>query len=323
MLCNRRSSIIKKLKTLMVAMSGVAIVAGSPTNGVAEPQSATNAWSIGIAIGPSPLQLKERRAPSNPILTHRDIQTPPTEFVADPFLVQEGDRWLIFFELFNATSKRGEIGVAESSDLKTWRFLKVILAEPFHLSYPYVLKEGGEYYMIPESKQGKAIRLYRATNFPLEWEFDRVLVEGEFVDPSLVFFNGRWWLFAGHNGYSMSLFFADSLKGPWTKHPQSPIYRENPGVARPAGRPVVVDGTLIRFVQDNTEGYGKKVQGMIIDEISPTTFREHASPSPLVFKAHGDHWARNGMHHVSPVRVSDKDWIAAIDGSGDSAPERR
>lgn len=287
----------------------------------ADPSRAPNAWSIGLATGETPARLKERSEPPNPAFTHRDIASPPTSFVADPFLIKEEDRWNLFFELFNTESNRGEIGVAESLDLKRWRFLRVILAEPFHLSYPFVFKENGTYYMIPESKEADAIRLYRATRYPLEWEFHKVLIEGAFVDPSPVFFNGRWWLFAGHDGYALSLFYADTFQGPWVKHPQSPIYRDNPTLARPAGRPVVVDGNLMRFVQDNQGGYGKRVRVMVVDEITPESFKERLeSPSPL-FTAHGTHWARNGMHHVAPLQGEDGEWIAAIDGSGDGEPD--
>lgn len=318
-----QSSLLKsKSHSLLSAVLSTVVALSLSNETKADTESSPNAWSIGVATGSSPLRLTERRSPLNPVFTHRDIATPPTSFVADPFLVRDGERWNLFFELFNTESKRGELGVAESADLLHWRFLKVILAEPFHLSYPYVLKYKGSYFMIPESKEGKAIRLYRATRYPLEWEFEKVLVEGEYVDPSPVFFNGRWWLFAGHDGYSTSLFYADDLKGPWTKHPQSPIYQNNPSMARPGGRSVVVDGQLIRFVQDNPDGYGKGVRAMVVDEISPTTFKEHPATTSSLFKAHGQHWARNGMHHVAPVEVAKGEWVATIDGSGDGKSDR-
>lgn len=319
---SERQVCLRRIVAAFLIATRVSFVCGTETGRAhADTPDPLNGWSVGLATGSDPLSLKERSSPTNPILTRRDIPAPPTSFVADPFLVQDGERWNIFFELFNTESNRGELGVAESSDLKSWKFRKVVLAEPFHLSYPYVLKDQGEYYMIPESRQGKAIRLYRAKRYPLEWEFERTLIEGEFVDPSPVFYNGRWWLFAGHDDYSLSLFYADSLKGPWTKHPLSPIYRQNPSMSRPGGRPVVVDGTLIRFAQDNQEGYGNGVRAMIVDEITPTSFKERSAPNSPLFKAHGHHWARNGIHHVSPVQLSDTEWIAAIDGSGDGEPQ--
>jgi len=274
-------------------------------------------WSIGIAQGPDPLHLQEREVPSNPILTWRSFRRPDTAFVADPFLVREEGVWHLFFELFNTTSGRGEIGVATSRDLSFWQFKGVVLAEPFHLSYPFVLKSGDAYFMMPESRASHSIRLYRATSFPFQWKLEKVLIEGDYSDPSPVFFQGRWWIFACKAPYSLALFYADSLYGPWHEHPMSPMYKDDPSKSRPGGRPVVFDGTLIRYVQDNTEGYGRQVRALVIDTLTPTEFHEHPAERDPFFTPHGYTWARSGMHHVAPVRLDDGSWVASIDGNGD------
>ena len=295
------------------------------SRGIAKPVASTpqgaNLWSIGIATGPSPLQLQERLNPPNPIFSWRSFKKPDAAFVADPFLVRERDQWFVFFELFNLASGRGEIAVARSADLHTWTFDGVVLAEPFHLSYPFVFKEGDSYYMVPESRAAQEVRLYKARSFPKEWVLDTTLVRGNFSDSSPVYFYNRWWMFTCESPYSLKLFFADSLKGPWTSHPSNPIYVDDPSKSRPAGRPVVVDGKIARFVQDNRGGYGKRVRVMIVDDISPTTFREHEAEQSPLFEAHGKHWSRNGMHHVSPIQLRDKEWVAAVDGSGDGWKE--
>ena len=274
-------------------------------------------WSIGIAHGNDPLHLVERTHPSNPVLTWRSFRKPDAAFVADPFLVREQGTWHLFFELFNTTSGRGEIGVASSQDLSTWQFTEVVLAEPFHLSYPFVFKSGDSYFMMPESRASHSIRLYRATSFPQKWKLEKVLIEGNYSDPSPVFFQGRWWLFACKAPYALSLFYADSLYGPWHEHPMSPMYKDDPSKSRPGGRPVVSEGRLIRYVQNNTEGYGRKVRAMVVDTLTPTEFLEHPAERDPFFAPHGDHWARSGMHHVAPVRLDDGSWVASIDGRGD------
>ena len=274
-------------------------------------------WSIGIAHGTDPLHLVERNYPPNPVVTWRSFTKPDAAFVADPFLVREQGKWLLFFELFSTTSGRGEIGVASSQDLSTWQFKEVVLAEPFHLSYPFVFKSGDSYFMMPESRASGSIRLYRATSFPLKWKLEKVLIEGNYSDPSPVFFQGRWWLFACKAPYALSLFYADSLYGPWHEHPMSPMYHEDRSRSRPAGRPVIMEGRVIRYVQDNTEGYGRKVRAMVIDTLTPSEFLEHPAERDPFFAPHGDHWARSGMHHVAPVRLDDGSWVASIDGSGD------
>lgn len=284
------------------------------------PNSNAKLWSIGIAEGGAPLELSERRSPANPVFTWRDIRHPDVAFVADPFLVKRDSTWHLFFELFNTTSGRGELGVASSTNLSSWKFEGVVLAEPFHLSYPFVFEHAGSYFMIPESRAARGIRLYRATRFPLTWTFERELIAGDYSDPSPVFFQGRWWIFACKAPYSLAMFYADDLRGPWHEHSKSPFYPDDNGRARPGGRPVVVNGELIRFVQDNREGYGKKVRAMVVDTLSPSEFSEHPIERDPLFAPHGTHWARNGMHHVSPVQLENETWVAAIDGNGDGRP---
>lgn len=274
-------------------------------------------WSIGLASGPDPLHLVESVSSLNPVFTWHQINQPTTAFVADPFVIREGNRWQLFFELFNTTSERGEIGFAESEDLVSWRYKGVVLAEPFHLSYPFVFEHNGEHYMIPETRGAKGIRLYKARRYPRSWKLERTLIAGEYTDASPVFYQGRWWIFACLSPYSLAIFSADNIRGPWRAHPGNPFYPDDKSRARPGGRPVVVDGKLIRFVQDNREGYGKRVRAMVVDTLTSTEFQEHvADPDPL-FGPHGEHWAWNGMHHVAPVQLSSGSWVAAIDGNGD------
>jgi hypothetical protein len=267
--------------------------------------------------------------------------------VADPFLVQEGDRYYLFFEYMNTASSRGEIGVAESSNGYDWRFTGVALTEPFHLSYPYVFKHNGAYYMIPESRAANGVRLYRAKEFPLRWELQQTLFEGPYADPSIVYHANRWWIFAEKRSYTLSLWSADTLEGKWSEHPKSPLYVEDKSRGRPGGRiidlgagentkndpfemvfragigrhttkadRIRVAPRLIRFSQDNVGGYGKRVRAFQITKLSPDSFKEQVlNPDPLL-EPGGTAWRFNGMHHLSPVRRKGGGWIAAVDGNG-------
>ncbi len=76
----------------------------------------------------------------------------------------------MFFEVLNRDCRKGEIGYAASKDGLSWTYQHIVLAEPFHLSYPYVFEWENNYYMIPEANSTESIRLYRATNFPRQWE---------------------------------------------------------------------------------------------------------------------------------------------------------
>ena len=59
--------------------------------------------------------------------------------------------WNLFFEVYNNDTKQGDLAVATSKNTWIWDYQKVIIDEPFHLSYPYVFKADDEYYLIPES----------------------------------------------------------------------------------------------------------------------------------------------------------------------------
>lgn len=278
-------------------------------------------WSVGIVEGTTPLSMRELPSFPNPRLTAKNLPQPPSSFVADPFLVQERGVFYLFFELFNIESQRGEIGVASSSDGYSWRYLGVVLRETFHLSYPYVFQHRGRYFMIPESRAGGEVRLYRAKNFPLTWEFDTTLFEGSYADSSIVYHDKRWWIFSERQAYTLTIWHSPTLQGPWEQHPVSPLYAEDRSRTRPGGRIVEVGGKLIRFSQDNVGGYGKRVRAFEIVELTQTSFRERpVAPDPL-FGPTGNAWRFNGMHHVAPLRLDDGRWIAAVDGNGIPEPD--
>ena len=275
-------------------------------------------WSIGIYVGESPFNLRPAEGIVNPVLTRSDVSDIPASFVADPFMIRAGDLWHMFFEAKHAVARKGEIGLAVSSNGFDWQYEQIVLAEPFHLSYPYVFECDGEYYMIPETLDAKQIRLYRATCFPYGWTHLTDLVEGNFADPSIFWAAGNWWMFAcpspfEHN--SLRLFLADSLTGPWREHPRSPLIEGNPHIARPAGRVIAYNDSLIRFAQDCYPRYGTQVRAFEILELTSTSYREQeceGSPSLIP----GDSaWNKEGMHHIDPHLNSDGKWMACVDGN--------
>src|SRR6266436_5727006 len=135
-------------------------------------------WSIGIYTGASPLDLGPANGVVNPILTSASVHDVPARFVADPFMVRRAGGWYMFFEVLNQATDRGEIGLATSSDGLGWTYQQIVLAEPFHLSYPYVFEWQGETYMLPETLGTQVVQLYRAETFPTCWSCVGSLVEG-------------------------------------------------------------------------------------------------------------------------------------------------
>jgi hypothetical protein len=272
--------------------------------------------SIGIFIGTSPLKFHPASNFKNPVLTAADVTDASALFVADPFLIQKGSTWYMFFEFFNGKSKKGEIGLAKSNDGFKWKYDKVILSEPFHLSYPYVFEWEIDYYMIPESKEVGEVRLYKAENFPGEWAYVKTLIQGRYGDPSIFYYHQKWWLFAAKRHDSLYLFFADSPMGPWQPHAKSPMIRGNPHIARPAGKVLILNGKVIRFAQDDYPQYGLKVHAFEITELSTETYKEKMVADSLL-QPSGIGWNAKGMHHISAEKIGENQWIASVDGRGE------
>lgn len=276
-------------------------------------------WSIGIYAGRSLWNLQPAAGVTNPVLTRDDVTDVSAVLVADPFMVQRGSEWFMFFELLNWRANKGEIGLATSHDGLHWSYQQRVLVEPFHLSYPHVFEHNGEYYMVPETRQSGSVRLYRATSFPTEWELQTTLIEGcELTDASLFCYHGHWWMFAGDGADGRSdalrLYGAARLNGPWSEHPSSPLVRQDPKIARPAGRVVVAGSTAFRLAQNCKRDYGREVRAFEVLHLDRDTYREREIESSPVLTASGKGWNSFGMHHLDVHQTDDGTWLACVDG---------
>src|SRR5689334_7953551 len=273
-------------------------------------------WSIAMYAGESPLRLRPATGASNPVISADDVTDVLARFVADPFMVKVDGLWHMFFEVLNNEPNRGEIGRATSTDGLTWRYERIVLREPFHLSYPYVFQWKNEFYMIPETLGAEAVRLYRATSFPDQWTMVKDLVPGKHADPSIFFRDNRWWLYTcptPHQHDTLSLYSADDLFSSWTEHPLSPLISGNKSVARPGGRVLQYDGRLIRFTQDCVPTYGRQVRAFEVTELTATTYQENLATGSPVLSPAPSGWNASRMHHVDLPRVNGS-WLACVDG---------
>ena len=233
-------------------------------------------------------------------------------------MLHEDGTWYMFFEVMNADRETGEIGLATSRDALSWKYARIVLSEPFHLSYPYVFRWEGRHYMVPETLGADCIRLYQARRFPTDWTPVADLVGGAFADPSLFRFRGRWWMFACDRPYrhdSLRLYHARELRGPWREHPCNPLVENDPCKARPAGRVGRSSLGLVRFGQVCSPDYGMAVRAFRIDELTLRSYREtEILAGPVLSAAGGEAWNALGMHHVDAHRTAPGRWIACVDG---------
>jgi hypothetical protein len=275
-------------------------------------------WSIGIYdLQDDGRSLILSGREGNPVLTAADVKGMPARFVADPFLIQEQDKFYLFFEALGVD--RGVIGLATSTDGLRWRYERIVLKEPFHLSYPNVFKWKDDYYLVPESVANHSVRLYKATRFPDSWQFVKpIITDRSLVDSTVLTYHGLLWLFSSSpDNQNLYLYYADRPEGPWREHPRSPIIKGNGRDARPAGNILDTGGRLIRFSQDSQEygeKYGKAVRGFEIMTLTREEYRERPLENNPLLKDSGVGWNGMGMHQISALPVSHGRWIAAVDG---------
>jgi hypothetical protein len=272
-------------------------------------------WSIGVYAGPTPFDLTDTDEIENPVISASDVSDVDAAFVADPFIIENGGKYFMFFEVLNMDSYTGDIGYAVSDDGKSWDYRKIVLDEAFHMSYPCVYFWQGNYYMIPESSEDLSVRLYKATSFPEEWTYVGNLLSGsQYFDPTAFFHDNKWWMFASGKGDNvLNLFSSDSLISGWLPHPMNPVIDNNKHLARSAGRVFEYDNRLYRLAQDDYPSYGIQVFAIEIRELSALTYKENADSAIQVVTMSNKGWNAAGMHQVDFFKMDNK-WYAVVDG---------
>ena len=205
----------------------------------------------------------------NSLETFLPFVAPKNRFYADPILFKHEGTNYLFFEDFDY--KKGVISYVTIEENLTLSKPHKVLELPIHLSFPYLFYDNGDIYMTPETYDYRSVSLFKAADFPNQWEHQRVLVTGEtFADPILFKHNGLYWLFVAVNGDHLRIYYANDLNSPFAAHPinQCTILGRN------AGAVYYADNRLIRPNMDCRKGYGRS---MILKEIltlTPTTFLE-------------------------------------------------
>lgn len=268
----------------------------------------TDFWRVGIV----PARIQTLCEPSAlAALQQRIAWLPdpgPWRYLADPFALQEKDAVHVFVEAFDYRTKHAVIERHEFSPQLIWRGKKVVLSRPFHLSYPFIVEDDGEIFMIPESQRAGEIALYRAKSFPDEWVRETALLSGvRGAEASLIHHNGLWWMFftivgpQARDQRELHAACSEKLTGPWLPHHRNPILDDRSG-ARPGGTPFKDgDGNVVLPVQDCSRTYGGAIRFLRFTSLTP----EHVAVERLNVALTGDLVSathRDGLHTFSACR---------------------
>ena len=224
-------------------------------------------------------------------------------FRADPFGLWHEKQLYVFVERLDFAEEKGRIEVLTYSEELDLLSIDLALKEAWHLSHPYVLQSGGNFWILPEARGAGRLTLYKASAFPFGWNAEMTIPVPEgAVDATPLFWKEKWWLFycvrqgQSHRRDQLHISFAEQLSGPWQHHPLNPL-RAGLSGCRPGGSPMIGDGYIDLPVQDASNGYGGALRRLRITVLDETQFEAEDSPwldPPSVFAPFDD-----GLHTLS------------------------
>ena len=222
--------------------------------------------------------------------------------VADPMLAEDGGKTYLFYEAFD-DSEKAHIAYAQvNEDCTVSNAGCALKIAGHHLSYPFVFKYGGEWYMIPESNDSGCVMLYRATDFPREWKFEKEILQGRFVDTTVFEMEGEWFLLTFlFNGKNEIVEPHAYRFDPDNMQVTDRLEWQNPDGLRSRGAGPIFrrHGKYYRPVQINREH--SYADGLAFCEISVTgnTYREHENSKMTIDNVKTSIPTATGLHTYS------------------------
>ena len=221
------------------------------------------------------------------------IKNPYNRFFADPFIYNHRGNNFCFVEDYSYSKNKGEISVLKIFN-EGHQFLGKVLSEDFHLSFPFIIEDKNDIYLVPETHQKQEIRIYKSLDFPLNWKLEKVLLRNiSAVDTVIFKKNGVWWLLtnidssnSGDHCSELHIYYSKKLiSSNWTPHRNNPIIFDS-NRARNAGLIKKGDDIYRIFQTQSWSFYGKKFGVAKIEKIDEYEYEEklYVNISPDFFK---------------------------------------
>lgn len=202
----------------------------------------------------------------------------------------------------------GRTGLGQVFEYRSGLWSRVPLFKSGHFSYPFPVDTEDGAWLLPEMASVGAQKMFSLDgrpgpdgSDPLTLPFVARPLQGmesvRLADATLLHHQGHWYLFAGVRGprqklrladCALRLFVSESVAGPFTEHPCSPILVD-PNGARMAGQVFLRGGQMYRPGQDNSTRYGAAVVFHWIEALTPEEYRESRCGAVTFVDAHGPH----------------------------------
>ena len=198
-------------------------------------------------------------------------------FFADPFILDHNENIIeVLVEEYPFFSRKGIISLL-TIDRMTFELKdkRTIIDQPYHQSYPFILRLKDKTYIIPEASESGALWYYELRDGDA---LDRqVLINEPLLDSTIIKKGDKWWLFATKRGDNSNkdlyIYKSENPLNGYSPLRNTPV-KSDLSSSRPAGYPIEINGQLYRVTQDCSRTYGGGINLTEIKEMSEDNFCE-------------------------------------------------
>lgn len=235
-------------------------------------------------------------------------------WLADPFFIKINNQIFLLCERYNIKLKKADIVYFRVEENKViYDSMKLLISNNNHLSYPFTFSRNDSYFCIPEAGSD-GIWLYQITINGQELTARKIkcILQGNYVDPTLVTYNGKDYLFVNPKSPTnprsiLEVYYCnDIINDKLIEYKLNPIMI-NSRYARSAGRIQIIKDKLIRPSQNCNGRYGKSID---FSEIMIDNNNFVSKPIDSIIPKD----SRSQLHHFEFIELN-SDFLMAIDSN--------
>lgn len=200
-------------------------------------------------------------------------------FFADPFILSADDSKIeVLVEELLYKTKKGLISLL-TIDRKTYELLekKTMLDMPYHQSYPFILRQDEEVFVMPEASLSGGLYVYKYNPQAKALEERKCIINEPLLDSTIIKSGSKYLLFCTRRGNNSNkdLYIYESSQpfGHYMLISNRPVISTLSG-ARPAGYMRRVNGRLIRVAQVCDNRYGESINVYEIDKCDSAGYHQ-------------------------------------------------